>query len=264
MTYKTKIKLSDATDGMRVQFVNHYHQIIDKEIDCTHMIGTVTKHDHGMIEGGSYDGQSHFEIQVKLEDCRIYSKGELDDWDQTLIFHYPHDEDYKNVMVYVLEKPILDVMREYFASCIEDVDIPKEFESLSYLNDVFPSVGYKGFQIWIGHKDPKKNEKGFQDYSEMKRFSVYKNIDGELYKGKSFDTWEEVLKHVGYEKSSELLNLMSATFNYKLDFESWSHKKFVKFTRDFIDGKTEYLMDDMFITNDLQRVKQLLEEVTNE
>ena len=97
MTYKTKIKLSDATDGMRVQFVNHYHQIIDKEIDCTHMIGTVTKHDHGMIEGGSYDGQSHFEIQVKLEDCRIYSKGELDDWDQTLIFHYPHDEDYKNV-----------------------------------------------------------------------------------------------------------------------------------------------------------------------
>ena len=36
-------------------------------------------------------------LQVKLEDCRIYSKGELDDWDQTLIFHYPHDEDYKNV-----------------------------------------------------------------------------------------------------------------------------------------------------------------------
>ena len=65
-------------------------------------------------------------------------------------------------------------------------------------------------------------------------------------------------------EDSELLNLMSATFNYKLDFESWSHKKFVKFTRDFIDGKTEYLMDDMFITNDLQRVKQLLEEVTNE
>ena len=30
------------------------------------------------------------------------------------------------------EKPILDVMRENFASCIEDVDIPKEFESLSY------------------------------------------------------------------------------------------------------------------------------------
>ena len=256
MTNKTKIKLIDATDGMRVQFVNHHHTIIREDLDCTDMIGIVERHDSNMER----DGKSIFSIHVKLEDRK--HAHHLDDWDNTLVFNYPDDEYYENVEVYVLEKPFHDILREYFASCIEDVDIPKEFESLSYLNDVFPSVGYKGYQIFIGHKDPKKNEEGFQDYTEMKRFSVHIVTEGELDEGICFDTWEEVLQHVGYEESTlddcELLNLMSATFNYKLDFKSWSHKKFVKFTRDFIDGKTEYYMDDMFIANDLEKVKQLL------
>ena len=190
---------------MRVQFVNHHHTIIREDLDCTHMIGTVERHDSDMV----VDGKSMFSIYVKLEDRK--HAHHLEDWDNTLVFNYPDDEYYENVMVYVLEKPILDVMREYFASCIEDVDIPKEFESLSYLNDVFPSVGYRGYQIFIGHKDPKKNENGFQDYSIMKRFSVHKNKDGELEHGTSFDTWEEVLKHVGYEESSLLDSLQDLT-----------------------------------------------------
>ena len=206
MTNKTKIKLMDATDGMRVQFVNHHHTIIRTDLNCTHMIGTVERHDSNMV----VDGQSHFSIYVKLEDRK--HAHHLEDWDNTLVFNYPDDEYYENVMVYVLEKPKQDVITEYFESCIEDIEtIPNEFDCLFYVNDVFPCFGYKDFQIHIGHKDPKKNEEGFQDYSKIKRFRVYVDKDGELYDGTSFDTWEEVLEHVGYEESTLLEDLQDLT-----------------------------------------------------
>tara|TARA_R110000822_G_scaffold248752_1_gene376334 strand:- start:907 stop:1203 length:297 start_codon:yes stop_codon:yes gene_type:complete len=58
--------------------------------------------------------------------------------------------------------------------------------------------------------------------------------------------------------TNELLKIMSESFNYKLNFEDWSKKDFLKFTKDFINGKTEYFMDNRFIQKHLDRVKFIL------
>jgi hypothetical protein len=46
----------------------------------------------------------------------------------------------------------------YFADCVEDLNLPKEWENISYGNDVCPSYLYKGYVIFIDHKDKNKRE----------------------------------------------------------------------------------------------------------
>ena len=55
-----------------------------------------------------------------------------------------------------------------------------------------------------------------------------------------------------------LLDIMYKSFNYKLDFKSWSKKEFLKFTKDFINGKTEYYMEVWFRKRYLEKVKIIL------
>ena len=47
-------------------------------------------------------------------------------------------------------------------------------------------------------------------------------------------------------KYDKFVSIMDEWFNYKLDFKSWDREEFLQFCRDFLDGKTEYYMNDNF------------------
>ena len=47
-------------------------------------------------------------------------------------------------------------------------------------------------------------------------------------------------------KYDKFVSIMDEWFNYKLDFKSWDREEFLQFCRDFLNGKTEYYMDDNF------------------
>ena len=47
-------------------------------------------------------------------------------------------------------------------------------------------------------------------------------------------------------KYDKFVSIMDESFNYKLDFKSWDREEFLQFCRDFLDGKTEYYMDEYF------------------
>ena len=57
-----------------------------------------------------------------------------------------------------------------------------------------------------------------------------------------------------------LLNIMEPSFNYNLPFRSWIKKEFLKFTKDFINGKTEYYMEVWFRKRYLNDVKKILKK----
>ena len=56
----------------------------------------------------------------------------------------------------------------------------------------------------------------------------------------------------------KLKSIFNESFNYHLDFDTWQDEDFIEFANDFIDGKTEYYMDDYFIENNLSQVKTLI------
>jgi len=62
------------------------------------------------------------------------------------------------------------------------------------------------------------------------------------------------------ENIFHLLNIMEPSFNYNLPFRSWSKKEFLKFTKDFINGKTEYYMEEWFRKRYLNAVKKILKK----
>jgi len=49
-------------------------------------------------------------------------------------------------------------MWNYFKECIKDLDIPKHWEDVSYINDACPSFENNGLMVFIEHKDPSKRE----------------------------------------------------------------------------------------------------------
>tara|TARA_R100001463_G_scaffold23901_2_gene57112 strand:- start:4818 stop:4994 length:177 start_codon:yes stop_codon:yes gene_type:complete len=51
--------------------------------------------------------------------------------------------------------------------------------------------------------------------------------------------------------------LLDQCFNYQLNFQSWSDKKFVAFLKELIAGKTEYYLDEYF---PIAEVKAFLED----
>ena len=56
----------------------------------------------------------------------------------------------------------------------------------------------------------------------------------------------------------ELIKIMDGSFNYALDFKSWNEKDFINYVKDFLNGKTEYYMDDYFLENCKEKVVYLL------
>tara|TARA_Y100000592_G_scaffold38065_1_gene60223 strand:+ start:304 stop:570 length:267 start_codon:yes stop_codon:yes gene_type:complete len=44
----------------------------------------------------------------------------------------------------------------------------------------------------------------------------------------------------------EFVLMMDESFNYNLDFQSWDREEFLSFCRNFLDGKTEYCVDEYF------------------
>jgi hypothetical protein len=77
--------------------------------------------------------------------------------------------------------------------CLEDLDIPKEWEDVSYNNDACPSYSYNGFQIWIAEKDNKLRELG----KDSHRFHItHYNYYGDGYISKPFEDFNQVKNYV--------------------------------------------------------------------
>ena len=77
--------------------------------------------------------------------------------------------------------------------CLSDLDIPKEWECVSYHNDACPSYRYNGFQIWIAEKDNKLREIG----EDSDRFHItHYNYYGDGYISKPFEDFNQVINYV--------------------------------------------------------------------
>lgn len=81
----------------------------------------------------------------------------------------------------------------FFQQCVEDLDIPPLWEDVSYQHDTCPSWLFKGYQIFIDHKD--KNER---ELTEGKRFRIIKSEEYGYSDGWWFETdsMDEVLKEI--------------------------------------------------------------------
>tara|TARA_R110000824_G_scaffold208129_1_gene393683 strand:+ start:356 stop:658 length:303 start_codon:yes stop_codon:yes gene_type:complete len=75
---------------------------------------------------------------------------------------------------------------------LADLDIPKEWEDVSYGNDLQPSFLIKGFQIFIAETDIAERE-----WDEMPRFTVqHWNYYGDCYTSRTMEDFSEVLEYV--------------------------------------------------------------------
>ena len=52
--------------------------------------------------------------------------------------------------------------QDYFKECVKDLNLPKEWENISYSNDICPSYLHKGYVIYIDHKNKNKREVSYQ------------------------------------------------------------------------------------------------------
>lgn len=64
-------------------------------------------------------------------------------------------------------------VKKYFDSCVEDLDIPEEWECVSYYNDVCPSWEYNGWHIFIEHRYSELREY----WEDIGRFCLYRAED---------------------------------------------------------------------------------------
>ena len=90
-------------------------------------------------------------------------------------------------------------MREdFYKECTKDLNIPSEWEDVSYKNDVCPSFLFKGWQIFINHIDPKQRE-----VEEQTRFIVIKDDEyGQAVQSLFLETneFEHVLKFLDIQE----------------------------------------------------------------
>ena len=133
--------------------------------------------------------------------------------------------------------------------------IPSDWENVSYGNDELPSFACNGYQIWInspilaerqenylgiGFKDLSKYEdwiytiKYERDYAEDKDNLLYTN------------DFSEVIDFVKKPTLYGLVGVLEYEFNYGLPFRDWEDKEVIQFIQDFLNGKTEYKIDDKF------------------
>ena len=135
------------------------------------------------------------------------------------------------------------------------LDIPKDWENISYGNDEFPSFDYNGFTIWINSPNKEEREdwhRGscggvFKDWIFSVFYTKYYGVENakakELLSSMDFD---EVVEFVSKPNIESMKGMMDYEFNYHLDFENWDDKEFVDFLKDLLDGKTEYGLNDKF------------------
>jgi len=137
----------------------------------------------------------------------------------------------------------------------KDLPIPSDWENVSYGNDELPSFACNGYQIWInspilaerqenylgiGFKDLSKYDdwiytiKYERDYAEDKDNLLYTN------------DFSEVIDFVNKPTLYGLVGVLECQFNYKLPFRDWEDKEVIQFIQDFLNGKTEYMIDDKF------------------
>ena len=106
-------------------------------------------------------------------------------------------------------------MTEYFKECLEDLEIPKDWEDVSYSNDTCPSFSFDRYQIFVEHKDPKRWE------CEGKRFRVileFQYGDGGADFYFDCDTIQEVLENIDSHRNEEVIQLVETEDN-KLGFD---------------------------------------------
>ena len=137
----------------------------------------------------------------------------------------------------------------------KDLPIPSDWENVSYSNDELPSFACNGYQIWInspilaerqenylgiGFKDLSKYEDWIytiryeRDYGEHKDNLLYTN------------DFNEVIDFVNKPTLYGLVGVLEYEFNYGLPFRDWEDKEVIQFIQDFLNGKTEYKIDDKF------------------
>ena len=155
------------------------------------------------------------------------------------------------------------------------IDIPDEWENVSYGNDELPSFSHNGYQIWINHPTLEGRQEnylgiGHKDLSEFEdwRFAVCytrdygnlldqcKYIERESFSDKNADShgceqlktmfFNEVVDFVNKPSLYGLVGVLEEQFNYKIDFAEMREKELIKFIKDLLNGKTEYYLDDTF------------------
>ena len=155
------------------------------------------------------------------------------------------------------------------------IDIPDEWENVSYGNDELPSFSHNGYQIWINHPTLEGRQEnylgiGHKDLSEFEdwRFAVcYTRDYGNLLdqckyiKRKSFSDknadshgceqlmtmfFNEVVDFVNKPSLYGLVGVLEEHTNYKLNIEEWRDYEVIKFIKDLLNGKTRYCLDDTF------------------
>mgnify|MGYP003144332193 FL=1 len=144
----------------------------------------------------------------------------------------------------------------YWSEYYKDLPIPKDWENISYGNDELPSFSCNGYTIWINSPILKERQEnylaiGFEDLSDYKDwiFAItYTRDYGEVSREDEFNTcdFNEVLDYVNKPTLYGLIGVLEYEFNYGLPFRDWEDKEVIQFIQDFLNGKTEYKIDDNF------------------
>lgn len=131
------------------------------------------------------------DVRSSLENLEIGETYEYQDPSSKIRFHKLHTQNERY--------EILRDVRKYFDACVEDLDIPEEWECVSYYNDVCPSWEYNGWHIFIEHRYPELREY----WEDIGRFCLYRAEDYGTTENHVLETsvFEDVLKFVGKEKA---------------------------------------------------------------
>ena len=159
----------------------------------------------------------------------------------------------------------------YWSEYYKDLPIPNDWENISYGNDELPSFSCNGYTIWINSPILEERQEnylaiGFEDLSDYKDwiFAItYTRDYGEVSREDEFKTndFNKVVDYVNKPTLYGLVGVLEEHFNYKLPFRDWEDKEVIQFIQDFLNGKTEYKIDDKFPK---EVFTKFLQEKTNE
>ena len=163
----------------------------------------------------------------------------------------------------------------YWTDYYRYLDIPDNWENVSYGNDELPSFSCNGYQIWINRPTLKSRQELYtfcssNDLSKYEdwRFAVCytrdygnlldkcKYIKRESFSDKVADShgceqlmtmfFNEVVDFVNKPSLYALVGVLEEQFNYKIDFAEMRENELIKFIKDLLNGNTEYCLDDTF------------------
>jgi len=135
------------------------------------------------------------------------------------------------------------------------LDIPDEWENVSYGNDELPSFSHNGYQIWINHPTLEGRQQGylgigFKDLSKFEdwKFAVTYEFDyGEVTNNLLYTMYfDEVVNFVKKIDMYAIKQLLEYHTNYHLKVKEWQDYEVRNFIKDLLNGKTEYYLDDKF------------------